>query len=81
MAAARALRGQLAGADGSGVTDAVAQAGTAERELRDETGGIGWPHGAAAAADVVLLAAACGRFAGTAASIARRMAEFAPVAT
>ncbi|WP_372667041.1 PhoU domain-containing protein [Amycolatopsis kentuckyensis] len=72
VAAARALRGQLAGEDGSGVTDAVALAGTAERELREQARGT---------ADVVLLAAAYGRFAGTAASIARRMAKFVPVAT
>lgn len=81
VAAARALRSQLAGEDGAGVADAVALADALAQEVRDEAGGIGWPHGAAAAADVVLFAAACGRFAGTAASVARRVARFAPVAT
>ena len=79
VAAARALRGQLAGEDGSGVADAVALASAAERELREETRGITWPHGAAAAVDVVLLAAAQARFAGTAALIARRATRFVAV--
>ncbi|MGW5719198.1 PhoU domain-containing protein [Amycolatopsis sp. NPDC003865] len=81
VTAARALRGQLAGESGSGVAAAVALARAAERELREETAGIAWPHGAAAAADVVLLAAAQGRFAATAASIADRAARFVPVGT
>ena len=79
VAAARALRGLLAGEGGAGLDRAVALAGVGERELRAEAGGGGWPHGMGAAVDVVLLAAAYGRFAATSALIARRAAGFAPV--
>lgn len=79
VAAARALRELLAGRDAAGLDDAVAHVVAAERELRAWAGGREWPHRADAAVDVVLLAAVYGRFAVTAARIARRSALFAPV--
>ncbi|MDT7805786.1 MAG: phosphate transport system protein [Actinomycetota bacterium] len=80
VTAARELRRILAepGAD-SGLDDAVAEVEAAERELRVWAGGRDRPYGASTAVDVVLLAAVHGRFAATAAGIARRARGFAPV--
>jgi phosphate transport system protein len=80
VTAARELRKILAepGAD-TGLDDAVAGVEAAERELRAWAGGRDRPSGANAAVDVVLLAAVHGRFAATAAGIARRVRGFAPV--
>ncbi|WIY01647.1 PhoU domain-containing protein [Amycolatopsis mongoliensis] len=75
VAAARALQGLLAGEGDAGVGDAVALAVAAERGLREQAR----EGGAAAAVDVVLLAAVYGRFAGMSALIARRATRFAPV--
>ncbi len=75
VAAARALRELLAGEGGAGLADAVARAGVAERELREEAGRFG----TGAAIDVVPLAAVHGRFARDSASIARRAAGFVAV--
>ncbi|MEV7040352.1 hypothetical protein [Amycolatopsis sp. NPDC051061] len=55
--------------------DAVARAGVAERELREEAG----RYGTGSAADVVLLAAVHGQFARDSALIARRAAGFVAV--
>jgi phosphate transport system protein len=78
VAAARALGRLLAGEDAAGLADEVARAGAAERELREWAGGRQRPDGTGAAVDVVLLAAAHGRFAAATARIARRTAGFAP---
>lgn len=79
VAAARALRGLLIGEDAAGLDDAVALAGDVERELRAWAGGGEWPRGGGVAVEVVVLAERYGRFAATAARIARRTAEFVPV--
>jgi phosphate transport system protein len=75
VAAARALRGLLAGEGDAGLADAVALAGVAERELHEEVRGCS----SRTAVDVVLLAAIYGRLAGTSALIARRAATFTAV--
>ena len=79
VSAARALGELLAGGDGSGIGDAGALAGAAERELREWVDGREWPRGAGAAVDLVLLAAVYVRFAAVAVRIGRRAAGFAPV--
>jgi hypothetical protein len=78
VTAARELRKILAdpGAD-TGLDDAVAAVEAAERELRAWAGDRSC--GASTAVDVVVLAAVHGRFAATAAGIARRVRGFAPV--
>ncbi|WP_326951903.1 PhoU domain-containing protein [Amycolatopsis sp. NBC_01286] len=73
VAAARDLQKILTGAD-AGLAEAVEGTEAAERELREWAGSPERPHGAV---DVVLLAAAHVRFAGTAARIARRAGGFA----
>jgi phosphate transport system protein len=79
VAAARALREQLAGGDGTGFDEAVALVAVEEGELREWAGGSDGPRGARAAVDVALVAAVYGRFAATAVRVGRRTAVFAPV--